>query len=153
MMIMRYTFTLAFILLAGIVHADTDIPDPEQWYKQNYAPLWAEDPAARLDQYAGYYDEKIFSHASSGENGMVSSLEWLEEGINGWLADAWVGSDLAVMAADRLNETTTVFKTRWVDRYSDRADESSCGWYLADYKDGRWVFTSYVEIDCEAHGL
>ena len=95
----------------------------------------------------------LLSHDASGKIESVISQEWLDVAIKGWRADAWTGSELVGIQTDRLNESTVVFKSRWLDHYKDREDEYSCGWYVADLRDGSWVFTNYADIDCADHGM
>ncbi len=152
-MITRILFTLVFGLAVTDAVADTSTADPEEWYVKGYAPHWNEAPWESLEQISAYYDQKILSHDASGKIESVTSQEWLDVAIKGWQADAWTGSELVGIQTDRLNESTVAFKSRWLDHYKDREDEYSCGWYLADLRDGSWVFTNYADIDCTDHGM
>ena len=149
----RSIITFIFGLIVVAANADTEPDDPEQWYAKSYAPLWAEVSWDKMDQVSSHYDDIIYSHESSGDIVAVQSREWLTAKIKGWRADGWIGSDLAGLTVDRLNRTTVVFKSRWHDRYSDGVAEYSCAWYMANLRDGRWLFTNYTDIDCTAHGF
>lgn len=150
---MRIIFTLTLLLAANFASAGDAAVDPEHWYMHDYAPLWAENPGAKVEQMAGFYAETVNFRDGEGGLTLVNGREWMASAIEGWLADNWIGSGVVGLKVDRLNATTTAFKSRWLDRYSDREDEFSCGWYLANFSDGKWFFTDYAAIDCAAHEL
>ena len=118
--------------------AIAEAPDPDTWYKDQYAPLWADKPWDKISEIVAYYPN------DDGE---------IAESIAGWRAEEWVSSELTGYRSDHLNGTTSTFKVKWLDRYSDGSTESSCGWYLAEYKNDAWGFVRYEDIDCDAHEL
>ena len=148
-----YILTLMFGLVIHPAVSGADEADPEKWYTEHYAPLWSGNPAAKVDQITHYYDESIASHSPSGETTTTNSREWLEGVVKYWVADGWVDSELVEVRVDRLNDWAVVFKSQWLDHYENQDDEHSCGWYLANRRDGRWVFTGYTELDCGEHGF
>lgn len=141
---------IAASMLATAVAA---APDPEAWYRDGYAPLWADKPATQVDKMLGYYAETVETHTAEGEISRDNKVAWLKEPMKEWLAEGWLKAELTGLKTDRVNDSTAVFKASWLDSYEGGATEVSCGWYLADYMDGRWQFTVYADIDCAEHGL
>jgi len=141
------------LLLAQTATASDCIPDPQQWFTESYAPLWAADTGEKLDQVTNHYAETILDHPASGVPVEENSRQWLTGAIRGWQSEGWLGSELDGFSMDRINSSTVVFKTRWHDRYEDNVIAYECGWYQADLIDGQWNFTQYATIDCAAHGL
>lgn len=140
-------------LLTASAWAETMIPDPKGWYQNQYAPLWEEEPWNKLDQIWGYYNETIISHDGDGPLAAASAREWLLPDMQQWQADGWLGSTLAELRTDRLNESTVSFKAKWHDFYDGGHEEFSCGWYLADLRNNSWIITQHANIDCAAHEL
>ena len=132
------------------VRADSAADD---WYKNEYAPLWKENVKEKLDESLAYYEEAIQVHPGDGPTTTVNLEEWMFESLDEWTEAGWSGSDVAAFHSDQLNASTVTFKVKWLDRYVDGSEEFSCGWYLAARKNDKWLFTQYATIDCEAHGL
>lgn len=149
----RYLVSLALALIASAACAESTIPDPETWYRDGYAPLWADKPGEFIPEMLTYYSDTVETHSSDGGIRRDSKREWLAIPLQQWLSEGWVGADLKQLRTDRINAATTSFKASWVDRYADQPEEKSCGWYLADLVDGRWQFTAYADIDCAQHDL
>lgn len=140
-------------LLSATAHGQGPT-DPEAWYKDNYAPLWANNPGKNVDAILSYYASDVTTHESEGAITVSDSDSWLREPMQEWLAEeGWLKAELQQLTVDRLNASTVVFKASWLDHYEGNETEVSCGWYLADMIDGRWQFTAYADIDCAAHGL
>ncbi len=144
------TCLISLVLIFSSAGADTVNGDPERWFRDGYAPLWTEQPGAQLDAMLSYYAPNIVSHRGTGEITTENSAEWLGPSVNTWLAEGWLRSELVALEVDRLNESTVVFKARWADFYANDPTDYSCGWYLADFIDGAWRFTSYADLDCSA---
>ena len=148
---------LLCIVLSGIVvitaNADPASPDPDDWYQNQYAPLWEDHPWDNLEEFSLYFDETIGYR--SGDKALVElvSRTWLAESLEGWKSEGWVSSELAGYRSDRLNASSITFKVKWRDEYAGGIEEFSCGWYMADLKDESWVFTQYADIDCAEHDL
>ncbi len=140
-----------FVVLSS--QAETIALSPDDWYQNQYAPLWKENPAQNVEKAAGYYAEIVYLHPPEGPIEAVSSREWIAESVAGWISDGWLGSAVANLRSDRLNPTTTAFKAKWRDWYADGSEDFSCGWYLADLDGDRWLITQYGEIDCAEHNL
>ncbi len=150
---MKYLFSVCF-LACVCSHAFADPPaDPEKWYRESYAPLWEKDPGSKIDKILAFYANAVAEHPPGGTAKLTSSTSWLREAMQAWVADGWESSALQDLVVDRINATTVSFKAAWRDRYANAADELSCGWYLADYENGAWIFTAYADIDCAAHGF
>ena len=128
-------------------------PNPDDWYQNQYAPLWMEKPWDSVAQVVAFYDATIFLHSGDEAATATPSRQWLASQIAGWQADGWLGSAVAEYQSDRLNPTTVTFKVKWRDWYADGHEEYSCGWYLADLANGGWAFTQYADVDCAAHGM
>jgi hypothetical protein len=133
--------------------AETTAPDPQDWYQNQYAPVWAEKPWDKLEQIWEYYSETIFVHDVDEPLATTSTRHWLMPLMRQWQADGWTGSTLAGLRMDRLNESTASFKVKWHDFYEGGHEEFSCGWYLADLRNNSWAFTQYATINCESHKL
>ena len=145
---------LVMILILGYptLMADNSIPDPEAWYSQGYGPLWSGRPAEHIEQILTYYADEVETRSVDGQIRRKDKQTWLATPMAEWAKQGWTSSDLSGLKTDRINATTAVFKSSWLDHYSNAPDETSCGWYLADFLDGRWQFTVYAEIDCAEHG-
>ncbi len=139
-----------FYCVSGQLSADWSATDPEAWFRDGYAPLWNERPGEQLDAMLTYYAAEIVSHRATGEITTDDSAEWLGPSVETWLAEGWLRSELAGLDVDRVNESTVVFKARWADFYANQPTDYSCGWYLADYRESGWSFTSYADLDCSA---
>lgn len=143
-------FLLSFLCLAD---AMADVPDPEQWFRTDYAPIWRVSADLQSGLVASFYHSEIIIHEPGEGRGRVDSDQWIDELLTTWASEGWLGSTVPDIRAHRINETTTTFTTRWLDRYEGGETEYSCGWYLADYLDGQWQFTHYAEMDCAAQGF
>ena len=145
---------LIFLLLgSAAASADTSQPDPAQWYRDSYGTLWHNEPWNKLDEIGRYYDAEIQTHDASDGITTVDFATWMAGLLVEWKSDGWLSSEVSDLKVDRLNASTVSFKSRWLDYYREREDESSCGWYLADLRDGQWKFTNYATIDCAEHGF
>ena len=144
---------LALSCFAVCASADDAVANPESWYRDAYAPLWAQDPGGNADKMLVFYADTIETHSPDGQITRTDKATWLNEPMGEWLADGWLGSELQGLETDRINEATTSFKASWLDRYEEDYEELACGWYLADLLDGAWKFTAYADIDCDAHGF
>ena len=144
---------LALSWFSVCASADDVMTDPETWYRDAYAPLWAEDPESNAGKMLEFYAEVVETHSTDGQITHTDKAAWLREPMREWLADGWLTSELQGLVVDRINETTASFKTSWLDRYEESYEELACGWYLADLVDGAWRFTAYADIDCDAHGF
>ena len=149
-----------FSVLSALVTALTVSPvtasdpsDPERWYADHYGPLWEHEPWEKTAQILDYYHTEIQVHAGDGEITTKQTAEWITSALELWKAEGWVSSEVPDIRTNRINETTASFTTRWLDHYAGSEDEYSCAWYLADRIDGKWKFTQYAPIDCDAHGF
>lgn len=143
-------------ILAGLAivfcvsaHADGQSPDPEQWYREGYAPLWADRPSERVAEILTYYADEIETHEPDGTVSREPKVGWMP--MDEWVAEGWIDSELTGLETDRINTTTATFKARWLDHYESGKEETTCGWYLAKLREGRWQFTDYADIDCADH--
>ena len=127
--------------------------DPDTWYREDYAPLWADNPGANIARLKTFYADEIVTHEMSGAITREARSSWLVEPLQEWLADGWLSAELTAVRTQRINDTTATFMAQWRDRYADGESESSCGWYLADRVDGRWIFTEYAEVECETQAF
>jgi hypothetical protein len=150
---MKTRILTATLMLLASTAALSSPDDAEHWFKNQYASLWAKNSWGKIESIAHYYDVTISLHSAEGNVIVVDSKPWLKKSIAGWRAEGWLGSDVPVLQVDELNDATVVFKSKWRDHYEDGSEEFSCAWYMADRKDGHWVFTAYAELDCDEHNL
>lgn len=152
---MSYRTLLLFLLCAVSLsaYAESAIQDPDEWYADRYALLWKERAWEKVEEIAEYYDETIGLHPPDRVVNVVVSSSWLENSIEEWRLHGWVSSIIVDYQSDQLNPTTTLFKVKWLDRYSDGTEEFSCGWYMADLQGDSWAFTQYADMDCTKRDL
>ena len=62
--------------------AETTAPTADDWYKNHYAPLYKENAWDVSDEFAKYFDETVYYHASDGtvsaeigETGMLTATK------------------------------------------------------------------------------
>lgn len=127
------------------------VPSAEDWYKNDYAPLYGDQPGDKAAEIAGHFADTVQVHGA--EPGTYDSLKWMSEAIIEWQSDGWIRSELAALQFDQLNTHTAAFKAKWRDHYSGGVTAYECGWYLADVIEGRWRITEYATIQCDEHGL
>jgi hypothetical protein len=127
--------------------------DPAQWYSKNYAPVWLTEPWNKAEEATAFYHSSIQLHEPGEGVSTHDSATWISESLEQWKSEGWLGSEMTDLQVDRINESTTAFKSRWRDYYKEADDEYSCGWYVADLMDGEWKFTQYATIDCATHGF
>lgn len=149
---MKYSAVAAIVLLfaCGPCLADA-LADPEKWYRNDYAPLWSGKPGDNIKRLKTFYVAEVTTHEAEGPISRTPRQSWLVEPMKEWLAEGWLTAELTGLITQRINASTAAFTARWLDRYEGGATEVSCGWYLADVIDGRWVFTEYADTDCGAH--
>ena len=141
---------LSFVLA---LPAGAETLDPDDWYQNHYAPIWKVNPANMLERGLAFYNETLYLHPPEGGITTVSSRTWLAENLEAWVSEGWLGSVVTEYRSDRLNPTTVAFKAKWRDSFVDGSEEFTCGWYVADLRDSRWLFTQYAEIECAEHEL
>jgi hypothetical protein len=152
MMKARQFFLITLLFLPALGSAET-IPDPGDWYRNAYAPLWESEPAQHVEELLGFYAETVETHSAGGGVVRENRRAWLAEPMAQWQAEGWLRSKMTELQIDQLNPGTASFKARWVDYYQSAEPGDSCGWYLANWMDGKWQFTTYTDIDCAKHGL
>ncbi|MEM9055871.1 MAG: hypothetical protein AAGD86_00250 [Pseudomonadota bacterium] len=149
---MRHAFAAATLAAVGAAPiAAAELPDPESWYREAYAPLWAKDPGDNIERLVGFYAAEVLTHEADGTLSRDARATWLVEPMKQWLAEGWLSAKLTALNTRRINASTATFTARWLDRYAGGDTEVSCGWYLADAVDGRWVFTQYADTNCGLH--
>ena len=114
-------------LSVSSARADTSALAADDWYKNQYAPIWKENTWDKLEEVAGFYDETISYHPPNGNFTTIVSRTWLKESLQEWKSDGWLGSDIAAFQSDQLNLSTVTFKIMWRDWYADGHEEFSCG--------------------------
>lgn len=144
---------LMSVSLSGNSKAGDTIQDPESWYRDAYGALWADRPGEQIDAILSHYSDSVTSHNADGSIDFDEKYTWLVPPMKEWLAEGWLGADLAALETTRINANTASFKALWVDSYSNAPEEQSCGWYLADHVNGRWLISHYADLDCARHGL
>ena len=137
------------MLFSGVLFGSENDLGAEQWYRESYAPLWADDPQGNVGAAAAFYAATLTIHSQDGGLSVVNTSEWIRDSVTGWIAEGWLTSDLAGLEAQEINSTTFSFTTRWQDHYRDQDSEYSCGWYLVDRVDGEWKISGYAESECK----
>ncbi len=150
--------TLSITLLCACLYLPTsgaearsEVPGPERWFRDSYAPLWNDRPAQQLEAMLDHYADVVRSHRNDGEVSDSKSRDWLGDSLAEWVEEGWLRSELTALEVDEINASTATFKARWRDHYADAPEDDSCGWYLADRFGGVWRFTVYADLDCAAH--
>ena len=133
---MKKTLLLAGVITFSAAVADDGTRSAADWYAQDYASLWEENPGDKAEEIASHYAETLMSHSADGSVTSSNARESLTASIRGWLEEGWLTSEAVNVETDVLNPTTAVFKAKWLDIYADGSEEYSCGWYLADLQDG-----------------
>ena len=137
---------LLIVLAAMPASADT-AEDLDQWFRDGYAALYAENAWDRADEFAQYLTDEITYRSDEGlyrldVNGFV--VDSLEE----WRDEGWLGTDVASLDTKLLNASTAVFDIKWRDRNDDGSTGYECGWYFADKIDGTWLLSQYIVMEC-----
>lgn len=136
----------------GTAVANQHIPDPEAWYRDSYAPIWADAPWDQPDALRAHSADRVTIHTLD-EGVIILGNDWLLANLQTWRDEGWLNSELSALQTDRINDTMATFKVRWQDNNVGDEVEFSCSWYQADFLNGAWKLTGYADIDCEAHGL
>lgn len=144
----------ALLLLVPItpVLAEEAIPDPEAWYRDSYAVLWADAPWDQPEALKAHSGDRVVIHRADGGLDVLGN-DWLLQNLQMWRDEGWLNSELSALETERIHDTLATFKVRWQDNNEGGVVEFSCSWYQADYLDGAWKLTGYADMDCAAHGL
>jgi hypothetical protein len=141
-----------FFLSIGLFADEADL-SAEQWYRNLYAPLWADDPAANIDNVVALYTPSFHYHSADEGLKVVKTSEWMNEVVTRWVAEGWLNSELADLEAKGINASTNAstfaFHTRWRDHYRNQDSVFSCGWYVVDKTDGGWIISGYADTECK----
>ena len=142
----RFWIPLLAALIATPAAADT-AEDLDKWFRDGYAALYVENAWDRADEFAQYLADEVAYRSDDGllvldVNGFV--VDSLDE----WRSQGWLGTDVANLETRLLNATTAVFDITWLDRNDDGSTELSCGWYVADKTDGKWLLSQYIATAC-----
>jgi hypothetical protein len=141
-------------MIPAVTYAESaGVTDPEKWYAESYGPLWHDNPWDRLEEILSHYHSDFWYHPAEGEPDLQQTDKRITEAMEEWRAEGWTSSEVPDIRLNRINDSTASFTTRWLDHYSNREDDYSCAWYLADVIDGKWKFTHFAPIDCESHGF
>lgn len=143
-----YLSLFLVLMFAASASRAQEMVDPETWYRDVYAPLWSNSPGDNIPALLKQYAMVIVTHEDGGEISRDTQEAWLAEPMREWLADGWLGAELVQLQTQRINASTAAFTASWIDSYEGGETESSCGWYLADAMDGRWIFTAYADTPC-----
>lgn len=147
------TFCVSTAVPAAADAGNAGAIDPETWYAESYGPLWHDQSWDKMEEILSHYDAEIWDHSAEGKPQRIQTDTWIEGAMKEWRAEGWVSSEVPDIRINRINSSTASFTTRWLDHYSNREDEYSCAWYLADLIGGTWKFTQFASVDCEAHGF
>lgn len=142
---------VVFITAGAAAQEDAQIRSALDWYKNDYAPVFNDKPWEKVDEVASFYAETIHNHNDGGSR--HNSREWISGLMEEWKIDGWIRSELADIEVDSLNPTAASIKAKWRDYYTGGNIGYECGWYLADYNDGKWQISEYATISCSDHGM
>jgi len=145
----RTTFVLAALIFTTHTRAESAGADPEAWYRDDYAPVFAVGVTDRLEPVLAHYAETVLLHEANSGYRLVRARDWIQPALNEWDASGWLGSELADLSVEQINPTSTLFQARWQDIYANGSEEPTCGLYIAGLKDGRWRFTGFFDTGCE----
>jgi len=147
---MTAIFLLA-IAAGASAQDEVEIPSALDWYKNDYAQVYDENPWEKADEAASYYAETIHIHDDGGSS--HNSHEWISALLEEWKIEGWIRSEVADIEVDALNSTTASVKAKWRDYYSGGNVGNECGWYLVDFVGGKWQISEYATITCVDHGM
>mgnify|MGYP001546182285 CR=1 FL=1 len=138
--------TLLIALVALPESADT-AEDLDLWFSDGSAALYAENALARADEFAQHFADELVSRS---DDGLVEAdvNSFVVDSLEVWRSEGWLGTDVAELDTKLLNATTAVFDVNWRDRNDDGSTEDSCGWYVADKVDGKWLLSQYIAMSC-----
>lgn len=142
-------FAVSTTLLCSASQA-AEIPDPDQWFKDEYAALWSKSPWNNRDKILSHYVESFTEHPAGGFQQTYSKQDFIGDEMLTWKKQGWLSSNIAAFQSERINDTTVMFRVMWRDDYKSGEMQISCGWYMADFTGERWLFTQYADFDCPA---
>jgi len=143
----RFIWTPLLLALVALPASADTAEDLDKWFRDGYAALYVENSWDHADEFAQYFADVITVRSSNGVtksnvNGfVVDSLEV-------WRSEGWVGTDVADLETQLLNDRTAVFDVKWRDRNDDGSTGYECGWYFADKIDGKWLLSQYISMSC-----
>ena len=137
---------LLMTLAPNLTAADT-AEDLDKWFRDGYAALYVEESWNRKDEFAQYFADEIVYRSDEGM-GATDANGFAVDQLDGWRDEGWLGTDVAGLKTKLLNATTALFDVKWLDRNADGSTEITCGWYLADKVDGKWLLSQYISMAC-----
>ncbi len=139
------TLLLVF-LMAGPVAAETP-EDLDKWFREAYAALYVENAWDKAEEFREVLADEIAYRSDEGL--LVTNADgFLIDQLDVWCDEGWVGTDVEDLKTALLNKTTAVFDIKWHDRNDDGSVEHSCGLYVADKVDGKWLLSQYITKAC-----
>lgn len=148
----RWLFIIgSLIALSG--HSHLASAESSDWFKSSYGALWEDKPWDNAAEIMAHYRESVTYYPDDGEPESLSRQAFIGDSLSEWQAEGWLSSVLAAHQSSRVNDSTVIHTTRWLDAYEDGSSESSCGWYLTSRSDDRWVIAAYADIACSDFGL
>ncbi|MEM7359397.1 MAG: hypothetical protein AAF431_09880 [Pseudomonadota bacterium] len=136
-------------ILLSSAHA-AKIPDPDKWFKKEYAKLWSKTPWKKRDEILSHYVENFTEHPADGFQRTYSRQDFIGDEMLTWKSQGWLSSNIAAFQSEQINDTTVMFRVMWRDDYKSGEMEISCGWYMADFNGEKWLFTQYADFECPA---
>lgn len=101
---------ITLLSLPALTSADS-IPDPGNWYRDDYAPLWAGQPTQHIEELLGFYAETVETHSAEGGVHRDNRRAWLAEPMAEWQAEGWLRSEMTGLQVDHLNPGTSRNRT------------------------------------------
>ena len=145
---MKKLMWIALLATVTAMPASADTAaDLDQWFRDGYAALYVENAWERGEEFRQYFAKQITSRSNNGMN--VTDVEgFVINSLDGWRSEGWEGTDVVTLDTQLLNATTAVFDVHWRDRNDDGSTEDSCGWYVADKIDGKWLLSQWISMAC-----
>ena len=143
----RLSWATLLIALVALPASTDTAEDLDRWFRDGYAALYAENAWDRADEFAQHFADVIVYRS---DDGLVEAdvNSFVVDSLEVWRSEGWLGTDVAELDTKLLNATTAVFDVNWRDRNDDGSTEDSCGWYVADKVDGKWLLSQYIAMSC-----
>lgn len=136
-----------FIALFALPASADTAEDLDKWFRDGYAAVYEKDSWDHGEEFRQYFADVIVVRSNNGVS-ESNANSFVIDSLEGWRADGWLGTDVAALETKLLNASTVVFDVEWQDRNDDGTTENSCGWYLADKIDGKWLLSQYIPMAC-----
>lgn len=143
----RLLWTPLLLTFAALPALAETAEELDNWFRDGYAALYAENAWDHGDEFAQYLAKEITYRGDDGQVAMNVN-EFVVDSLDDWRDEGWLGTDVEQLDTRLLNESTALFDIKWRDRNDDGSTEITCGWYIADKSGEKWLLSQYIEIGC-----